>query len=256
MAHEAWTSGFAKAMFGPSAGRRLRPFIACRVGCAVASAPATDRAASCRIMCFRVIHDYYRQAHFDLYSGYRTPFYDVTVRLDITALRAMARERGQSLYLTLCHRFTRAAASIEDFRYRFRDGQIVLYNQLHPGLTVPAPGGRFSFANCRFHDDDATFHRDANRVVRAASRAVTLSEADHHNYLYFTALPEVPFTAFSHAPSDRPTDAEPKIAFGMFEEDGDSLWVPTAIQVNHAFIDGRALGELMTAVRHAFDATT
>ncbi len=204
-------------------------------------------------MCYRVITDYYRQEHFDLYTAYGSPYYDVTVPFDITAVRRFARDHGYSLYLTLCYFFTRATTSIEDFRYRYRDGQIVHYERLHPGLTVPAPENRFSFANCRYHDDFATFHNAARGIVEDAGRAVTLAEAAHSNYLFFTALPAVPFNAFSHPRSSRNTDAEPKVAFGQFSEKEGKLEVPAAIQVNHAYIDGRALGELTAAVQQAFD---
>ena len=97
-------------------------------------------------MDFRIVERYHRQEHFDFYSKYGWPFYAATVRFDITALKEWAAERGHSTYLSLCYYFTRAAQAIEDFRYRIRDGRIVLYERLHPGLTVPAPGGLFSLA--------------------------------------------------------------------------------------------------------------
>lgn len=200
-------------------------------------------------MSYREVKSYYRQEHFEFYSAYEAPFYAVTVELDMTALKSWAARRGYSVYLSLAYFFTGAAASLEDFRYRVLDGRMVLYDQLHPGLTVPTADGRFSFAYLQWDGDPAAFHRVAAPVVEEAKSAVTLAESPRHrNYLYFTALPKVPFTAFTHATALRPEEAEPKVAFGQFALRDGRLVVPVGIQVNHAFVDGRALGELVERV--------
>src|SRR5688500_18726168 len=100
---------------------------------------------------YRVVQDYYRQEHLDFFARYRSPFYSVTFELDATAIKAFAERRGLPTYLNLAYFFTRALQAVEDFRYRLVDGQVLLYDQLHPALTVPAPGGRFSFCALRFH---------------------------------------------------------------------------------------------------------
>lgn len=203
-------------------------------------------------MCYRVVEEYYRQEHFDFYRATTIPFYDVTLRFDITALAAFVAEREYSLYANLCYFFTRAAAAVEDFRYRWRDGRMVLYERLHPGLTVPAPDGRFNFCYPRYDDDCARFNKGARTAMREAEREVALTPAEHKNWLYFTALPQVPFVHFSHAPSLDPLAAEPKVAFGRYARENGKLEVPVGIQVNHAFIDGRALGELAAAVAREY----
>lgn len=202
-----------------------------------------------RIMEFRVVQRYYRQQHFDFYTRYGSPFYAATVRFDITALKAWAAERGHSTYLSLCYYFTRAAQAIEDFRYRIRDGRIVLYERLHPGLTVPAPDGLFSFAYLRYATEPEVFFGAAEAALAEAQQRVTLRESEHKNYIYFTALPEVQFTGFSHAQSGDSADVAPRVAFGSFDRQGNALFVPVGIQVSHVFIDGRALGELVTGVQ-------
>ncbi len=202
-----------------------------------------------RTMDFRVVERYYRQEHFDFYTKYGWPFYAATVRFDITALKAWADEQGHPTYLSLCYYFTRAAQAIEDFRYRIRDGRIVLYERLHPGLTVPAPDGLFSFAYLHYAAEPEAFFPAAEAVLVEAQQRVALRESEHKNYLYFTALPEVPFTGFSHAQSGHSSDVAPRVAFGSFDRQGDALFVPVGIQVSHVFIDGRSLGELVERVQ-------
>ena len=201
---------------------------------------------------YRVVESYRRQPHFDFFSKYRNPFYATTFHLDMTGLKRFTEEREYPLYLNLCYYTTRAMHEIEDFRYRLLDGRLVLYDEIHPGLTVPAPGGLFTFAYHRYHPDVARFNERARQVSEASRQGVELEDPEHRNGVWFTALPKVPFTSFTHA-SNLPTDSEPQVAFGKYTERDGRLLVPVGVQVNHSLIDGNALGELVERAQRWFD---
>ncbi|MEM7350570.1 MAG: CatA-like O-acetyltransferase [Acidobacteriota bacterium] len=202
---------------------------------------------------YRVVESYHRQPVFDFFAQYRNPFYATTFELDLTHLKAFIDEHGYLLYLNLCYYVTRAMSEIEDFRYRLLDGQLVLYDEIHPGLTEPAPGGLFTFAYYRYHPDVVTFNQRARQISQAAREGVELSDPEHRNGVWFTSLPKVPFTSFTHA-YNASTDTEPQVAFGRYSEREGRLWVPLGIQVNHMLIDGNALGELVERTQKWFDA--
>lgn len=205
---------------------------------------------------YREVEDYARREVFDFYRRYRCPFYDLTFELEISRLEALARERQESLYLTLCYFFATAMARVEDFRIRFLDGKIVLYDRLDVGLTVPAPDGCFSFAYVPYESDLAAFYARGRAAMDSASQQVSLQQIGWPNTIFFTALPNVPFTSFHHAPADDPTAGEPKVAFGRYRRSSNELLIPVSVQVNHAFIDGRALGELVEEAQALFDRPT
>jgi len=201
---------------------------------------------------YRMVESYYRQQHFDFWSTYGNPFYAATFDLDMTCLKGYCEVNGFPLYLNLCYFMTRAMREIEDFRYRLKGGRLVLYDELHPSLAIPAPGGLFTFANYEYHPDAAIFNRRARKISAAASGGVELADPEHRNGVWFTALPKVPFTGFTHA-SRRPTDSEPQIAFGKLAERGGRLMVPVGVQVNHMLVDGNALGELVERTQCCYD---
>jgi chloramphenicol O-acetyltransferase type A len=203
---------------------------------------------------YQVVPNYYRRAHLDHFSRYRSPFYSATFELDATELKSFLERRGLPVYLNLAYFFTRALQAVEDFRYRLIDGQVVLYDELHLALTVPAPGGRFSFCPLRFHPDLEEFNRLARPAMARASAAVSLEGAPEPDYVYFTALPKVPFTAFTHVVPDDPAAGQPRVAFGRFREEGGRLRVPVALLVNHLYIDGAALGALAERAQAEFAA--
>lgn len=194
-------------------------------------------------MGYRVIEGYYRQEHLDLFRSYLSPFYSLTFDLPAAPLRSWAKEHGRPVYLSLCYAFTRAMMAVEDLRYRLLDGRVVLYDEVHPALTLPVAGGRFRFAYFRYHADPERFFREARQEMEHEPEERLLGEAEEPNHIFFTSLPGVPFTAFTHAVNE-PTETQPKVAFGRFKGEGDDLQVPVGLQVNHMMVDGRALGQL------------
>jgi chloramphenicol O-acetyltransferase type A len=203
-------------------------------------------------MCFSAVPEYDRQHLFDYYRRFANPFYSMTFELEATRLKAFVDSHGYRTYLNLCYFFTRAAQSIEDFRYRWRDGKIVLYERLHPGLTVPAAGGSFSYAHLRFDGDVHGFNERAESRLPPPTAAPRLPVTEHENFLFFTAIPNTVFSGFTHAWAS-PLDGAPRVAFGSLIERDERLWTSVGVQVNHCFIDGRALGELARRAQEEFD---
>lgn len=199
---------------------------------------------------YRVVKDYYRRESFEFFRRYRNPFYSISYRLPFGRLKAFLDERGWRSYLNLCYFFTRAMQPLEDFRYRLKDGEIVLYDAIHAGLTVPAAGGLYSFAYFDYSPDVTRFNAEA--VLPPPDAPPDLSERHSAIHVYFTAIPGIPFTALTHA-SDDTTDGAPRVGFGKPYRESGELWVPVGIQVNHAFIDGRALGELYARAVECFE---
>lgn len=192
---------------------------------------------------YRVIDTYYRQPIFDFYRQRRNPFYSLTFELDAAPLKRFLDAHGYPVYINLCYYFTRAMQPLVDFRYRLRSDSIVLYDEVHIGLTYPAANGLFSFVHLDYDADVARFNRRAAEALPDRGEQARLETLEHGNYVLYTAIPEVPFTSFTHA-HDEATDGAPRVAFGKFVAEGTRLKLPVGIQVNHLFIDGRALGEL------------
>ena len=91
----------------------------------------------------------------------------------------------------------------------------------------------------------------ASEVMQSVDLDGQLRPESAPNAIFFTALPDVPFTGITHVTANERTDAHPRVAFGRFEDRGEGLEVPVGIQVNHLFISGRALGDLAKrAERH------
>jgi chloramphenicol O-acetyltransferase type A len=203
-------------------------------------------------MSFRSLHDYPRRAHLGFYRAHPSPFYTVAFELDATRVRARARQIGASTYASLvwcCHR---ALLTLDAFRTRLAGEEVILYDGLRIGMTVPAPDGTYSFATPQWDADAERFLGAARRVMAEASSRVDLRGGNAPDFAYYTALPKVPFTSFAHVTLPDPTAGQPQIAFGRFRDAGERVRVPVSVQVNHMFVHGADLGELYEAARDSF----
>ncbi|WP_410176451.1 CatA-like O-acetyltransferase [Sphaerochaeta associata] len=67
---------------------------------------------------------------------YVEPPYCVTVELDVTHFLGRVRPSGCSFTFSMVHLVTSCAQEIEEFRYRFLDGWVVLYRKINTACTV------------------------------------------------------------------------------------------------------------------------
>ena len=201
---------------------------------------------------WRVLREYPRRAHLEFFRRNPNPFYSVSFELEATRVLARARALGASTYAALIWAYHRALLGIDAFRTRLQGEDVVLYDSLRVGMTVPAPGRTFSFAPLAWVDDAPAFLARAADAMARASAQVDLSGGAAPDFAYYTALPKVPFSSFTHVPLADPIAGQPEAAFGRFQERSGRTFVPVGVLVNHLYVDGADLGDLYEAAQESF----
>lgn len=201
---------------------------------------------------YRVLGDYPRRAHLEFFRRSSNPFYHLTFELEATRVRARAKEAGGSTYAAMVWAYHRALISLPAFRTRLLGEEVVLYDGLSVGMTVPAPERMFTFATLEWEADAARFLAAAAAEMNRASARVDLSGGAAPDFAYYTALPKIPFLSFTHVALPDPTAGQPEAAFGKFREAAGRSIVPVGVLVNHLFVDGADLGDLYEALSDSF----
>jgi chloramphenicol O-acetyltransferase type A len=81
-----------------------------------------------------------RRDVFEFFRNFDKPYFNVCTRLDITKLLQLLRTTpGASVSLTYHYLALRIANEIEPFRYRLREGKVVVHDVIHGGTTVLMP---------------------------------------------------------------------------------------------------------------------
>jgi len=211
---------------------------------------------------------YPRRAHFELYRAMDYPHFGLTAPVEITRFQAEVKQRGASFTLALIFLLSRSANRLPEFRRRIRlappgtppgaassDGMaIVEHEAVHPAPTLPVGNDLFGFYHADFVDDYAQFTAGAQAAIDRAIADPTLQdEPGRDDWLFFSAIPWVAFTAISHPIHMHPADSVPRISWGKFTRSGRSTQMPLAVQVNHALMDGLHVGRFYEIVQAGLD---
>ncbi len=194
-----------------------------------------------------------RRDLFEFFRNFDKPYFNICSRLDITSLLAALRLRSNPCVSLAYHYFAlRVANEIEPFRYRLREGKVIVHDVINGGTTVLLPNESFTFA---YFDYDENFERFLLQAGRAVEEASTgkhpFKPTDRDDTVYFTALPWISFTSFSHARNWGREDSVPRIAFGKFTKESDRVLLPISVEVHHALMDGLHVGQYLTRLEEA-----
>lgn len=201
------------------------------------------------------VSNWARRDLFEFFRSYDNPYFNICTRLDITNLLTHLRTGPRvSISLALHYVALRAANEIEPFKYRLKDGKVIVHEIVHGGTIVLQPNESFNFAYFDYHQDFHSFIAAAQLSVDEAGRDnKPLNPDPSENRIHFTVLPWFSFTSFAHARNLGREESIPKIAFGKFFEQHGRTLVPFSVEVHHALMDGLHVGRYVNRAQEIID---
>lgn len=188
-----------------------------------------------------------RRSAYELFRHFDKPWFSVCVRVDVTALKPALAQLGGGRFALACHHLAlREAHRVQAFRLRFDGDGVQVLDRVRGSTTVARPDGSFGFATLH-HDADFTRFAAAGAAAMQAARQgqdPLVVEADEHTFIHFTTLPWLHFSSFTHAREKAHADI-PKLAFGRVKEEAGRQWMPLALEVHHALMDGADVGDFV-----------
>jgi chloramphenicol O-acetyltransferase type A len=192
-----------------------------------------------------------RRAVFEFYLPFDKPYFNVCTQLDVTKLLTALRERqGTNVWLTYHYLALRAANEIEPFRYRLRQGKVLVHDVINGGTTFMLPNETFTLFYFDYAESFSKFMEDATRAaeeIRAGDWAFSPRHEDDAR-IHCTTLPWIAFTSFSHARRWGREDSVPKISFGKFIKQEDRTLMPFSVEVHHSLMDGLHVGRYIALI--------
>lgn len=184
-----------------------------------------------------------RALHCSIFRNSVEPSFCVTFELDITHFLAKIKEQKYSFTMALIFAVSYCANEIEEFRYRFVDDKIVLYDRIDTAFTyLNKDTELFKVVNVEMKDT-------IEEYVTAASKAAIKQEAYFtgplgNDVFQFSPLPWVTYTHISHTISGEKDNATPLFDWGKYFEKDGKIIVPFSVQAHHSFVDGLHIGKL------------
>jgi chloramphenicol O-acetyltransferase type B len=193
-----------------------------------------------------------RALHCQIFRNSVEPSYCVTFELDITNFFKKVKAKKFSFTFSLIFLVTQCANKIEEFRYRFLDGQIVLYDQINTAFTyLDKDTELFKVVNVRMQDSLEEYVALAAKTAQLQKNYFTGPLGN--DVFQFSPMPWVSYTHISHTNSGKKDNATPLFDWGKYFERDGKILLPFSVQVHHSFVDGIHIGKLVDSLQNCLD---
>lgn len=188
-----------------------------------------------------------RAMHCMIFRNSVEPAFCVTFEVDVTGLKKYVKENNLSFTLAMVYAVCKCANQIEEFRYRFVDGKIVLFDNIDTAFTYLNKKTKlFKVVNVPMMDNMKEY---CIRAKTIADKQETYFTGPLGNDVFqCSPMPWVTYTHISHTNSGKQDNATPLFDWGKYYEK-DSRWImPVSVQAHHSFVDGIHIGEFVDAL--------
>ena len=182
-----------------------------------------------------------RAMHCRIFRNSVEPSFCVTFEADVTGLRSFIQAKGLSFTLAMVYAVCKCANEIEEFRYRFVDGKIVLYEKIDTAFTyLNKETNLFKVVNVPMQDNLQEYCVSAKKI--ADEQEAYFTGPLGNDVFQCSPMPWVKYTHISHTNSGKKDNATPLFDWGKFEEINGRLIMPVSVQAHHSFVDGIHVG--------------
>ncbi len=193
-----------------------------------------------------------RAMHCAIFRNSVEPAFCVTFECDITKFRAYVKEQELSFTMAMTFAVCKCANEIEAFRYRFADGNVVLFDKIDTAFTyLNKDTELFKVVNVPFIDDMGEYCRLALKTAKEQQEYFTGPLGN--DVFQCSAMPWVTYTHISHTNSGKKDNATPLFDWGRYYEKDGRIMIPVSVQAHHSFVDGLHIGKFADRLQRFFD---
>lgn len=196
-----------------------------------------------------------RREHFAYFSSLAFPYVGTTANVDITDILQKIKQEKLPFFLTVCFCAARAANGVPELRQRIREGRIVEYDRCRVSHTVALEDGTFCYCTLEDEPDLYAYVNAGRGAQEAAKRQASIAEDPEEalEKFFVSSLPWMSYTALVQ-PVPSPADSNPRITFGKYFSQGESVLLPVSLLCNHALVDGRHIAAFYQAMEQELAA--
>lgn len=193
-----------------------------------------------------------RAMHCMIFRNSIEPAFCVTFELDITHFLQRIREQKYSFTIAMVYAACRCANEIEEFRYRFLDGKVVLFDRIDTAFTyLNQDTELFKVVNVPLAD---TMQEYVCAALKAAREQTAYFTGPLGNDVFqCSPMPWVTYTHISHTNAGKQDNATPLFDWGKYFEKDGRVKMPFSVQAHHSFVDGLHIGKFVEKLQAFMD---
>ncbi|MFZ1772759.1 MAG: CatA-like O-acetyltransferase [Rhizobiaceae bacterium] len=197
-----------------------------------------------------------RADQFRFFRRYERPHYAVTSRLDVSRMRGAGKVAIASPYRACIHAIGAGIHGVPELLMRFRDDTVFIHDRVDLSMTVALDNGNFNYAHVPWSADFSAFDAQCAALIAAAKAGGDLkgNTGQRDDLAYLSCMPWLDYTSINNA-MPGPDDCIPRVTWGRFTDDGNGRHsMAMTIEVHHALVDGRQVGDYFALVQAALSA--
>ena len=180
------------------------------------------------------------------------PAFCVTFEANITNFKRKIKEQGLSFTMAMVYAVCKCANEIEAFRYRFLDGQVVLFDKIDTAFTyLNNETELFKVVTVPFVGNLKEYCESALKTAQEQKEYFTGPLGN--DVFQCSPMPWVTYTHISHTNSGKKDQATPLFDWGKYYEKNGEILIPVSVQAHHSFVDGLHIGQFVDKLQNFFD---
>ncbi len=170
-----------------------------------------------------------RSLHCSIFRDSIEPAFCITLELDITNFLREIKRQQLSFTFAMTYAVCKCANEIEAFRYRFLNGNVVLYDQIDTAFTyLDKDSSLFKVVNVPMCDNLLEYVKLAGKITGEQSEYFTGPLGN--DIFQCSPLPWITYTHISHTNSGKKDNATPLFDWGKYYEKEGRTLLPVSIQ--------------------------
>jgi chloramphenicol O-acetyltransferase type A len=105
-----------------------------------------------------------RKEHFEFFSAFDEPFFGLVAQVEVSKAYRISKSENKSFFALYLYAALTAANSIEAFRMRLVEDQIVLFDEIHASPTLGRKNNTFGFSFIPYTQDFGIFQKQLNEA--------------------------------------------------------------------------------------------
>lgn len=204
------------------------------------------------------IENWNRKEHFAFFNQFDEPFFGIVAEIDCT--NAYHVSKNNSIPFSLyCHYQAITAVNLTDeFRYRIKNDEIVIFDAIHVTTTIGRDDNTFSFSFIPFAQSLDEFIELAKLEIDRIKNSSGIGANENTarlDVIHFSTVPWISFTGVTHPQNFNYKDSIPKITFGKYFHRNDRMILPVSVNAHHGLMDALHVGRFLQAFEQLMDST-
>ena len=189
-----------------------------------------------------------RKELFNHYNKETNPFVIINTPIDITNVYNYCKSSDNSIYATIGYLITKTVNSIEEFKFRKENDEIILYDKVHGNFTENIDNKIIGFFTIKNDDTYKDFieefnsKRDGLNIAKKSETSVT-----KYNEVWMSCVPWFEFN--SAVPPFNKENTIPQFIWDKFKKENDIVKTNLMIMVHHGFVDGYHIGKFINLLQ-------